>query len=100
MPVLTHAMIDAGRTPAGAWNRKQLAVLGVTWPPRHGWKQTIVGKEYTNEDLSEFMELGKTGNVKPGLNPIAVDKAIKRITQLERELSLLKADLQGLMTRD
>lgn len=29
---------EAARTPAGGWNRDQLAAWGLPWPPPKGWK--------------------------------------------------------------
>jgi len=37
----TREQIEAGRTPRGGWSRRQLAEWGVSWPPPHGWKQTL-----------------------------------------------------------
>lgn len=35
------AMIEAGRTPAGGFTRKQLAAWGVPWPPPQGWRKEL-----------------------------------------------------------
>jgi hypothetical protein len=35
---LTEQQIEAGRSPKGGWNRKQLAAWGVPWPPPKGWR--------------------------------------------------------------
>ena len=42
--VVTQELIEALQSPAGAWSRKNLAFLGVSWPPVKGWKQRILGK--------------------------------------------------------
>ena len=39
---LTIAEIEAGRTPAGGWTKKQLAEWGVPWPPPKGWKRRLL----------------------------------------------------------
>ena len=35
------------RTGRGGWTRKQLAGLGVPWPPPKGWKNKLLGKKIT-----------------------------------------------------
>ncbi|MFD4257599.1 TnsA endonuclease N-terminal domain-containing protein [Streptomyces sp. NPDC058534] len=34
--------IEAARSPAGGWSRKQLADWGVPWPPPKGWKERLI----------------------------------------------------------
>lgn len=34
--------VEACKTPAGGWTRKQLAAWGVQWPPRQGRQNTRV----------------------------------------------------------
>ncbi|MFF1785591.1 TnsA endonuclease N-terminal domain-containing protein [Kitasatospora sp. NPDC058243] len=44
-PVIpTLEEIEAARTPAGGWTRRQLAAWGVSWPPTKGWKQNLVNQ--------------------------------------------------------
>jgi hypothetical protein len=38
----TAEEIEAAKTPAGGWTRKQLAQWGVEWPPRQGWKRRLI----------------------------------------------------------
>lgn len=33
--------IEAAMTPAGSWTRAQLALWGVRWPPRPGWRKAL-----------------------------------------------------------
>jgi hypothetical protein len=42
------------------WNRPQLALLGVAWPPAQGWKQTLLGKEISEETARRLEELRDT----------------------------------------
>ncbi len=37
----SHEEIEAARTPAGGWKRKQLELWGVPWPPPRGWKKAL-----------------------------------------------------------
>ena len=42
------------------WNRPQLALLGVAWPPAQGWKQTVLGKEISEETARRLEALRDT----------------------------------------
>ncbi|MCH4850584.1 hypothetical protein LF907_08270 [Bifidobacterium pseudolongum] len=33
--------VEAARTPAGGWTKKQLAQWGVPWPPPKGWRERL-----------------------------------------------------------
>ena len=50
--------LDSLKTPAGGYTRETLLTLGVTWPPKRGWKKEIIDKYYrrlarqTNKTLS------------------------------------------------
>lgn len=39
---LTEKEIEAGKSPAGGFTKKQLAEWGVPWPPPAGWRQALV----------------------------------------------------------
>ena len=51
---LTHYLIEQAATAAGGWRKKQLAVLGVPWPPPKGWKKEIAGSKITVKQAKEF----------------------------------------------
>lgn len=55
---LTHEKLMAGLN-CGAINALQLAVLGMTWPPRSGWIRRVVGMEIPKEDYKRFLALRK-----------------------------------------
>jgi hypothetical protein len=44
LPRLTPEEVEAGRSPAGGFTRKQLAAWGVLWPPPAGWLQGPVAR--------------------------------------------------------
>ena len=44
MGIITQELIESYRTKNGGWTKDILAAFGVSWPPQHGWKQTILGK--------------------------------------------------------
>ncbi len=50
---VTKEQIEAARTPAGGWTRKQLELWGVKWPPHKGWKTRLQnGKDPNGRWLS------------------------------------------------
>lgn len=59
---LTKQMIFAGRSVRGGWNAKQLALLGVAWPPKKGWIWKIAGTEIPGERYARFLQLTKRGD--------------------------------------
>lgn len=67
---LTREFIDQGKSARGGWNRKQLALLGIPWPPPRGWPKKLEGKELSDEDAAKFLELtGKTKATTRVLSP-------------------------------
>ena len=67
--MLTLAMIDAGSNGPGGWNREQLKLIGVTWPPKSGWKERAIGREITKNDYDRFLALcGVTGRQRENID--------------------------------
>ncbi len=61
MKKVTREFLEAGRSDAGGWNRKQLETLGVEWPPLEGWRKRLIGSDLPDEAYDKFLELrGKT----------------------------------------
>lgn len=56
---LTREMIFEGQTPRGAWNRNQLEIIGVPWPPIHGWIDRAIGQEISPAQFEKFKSLGQ-----------------------------------------
>lgn len=59
--ILTHELMEAGRSGAGAFNLSQLRALGVElpekgWPPS-GWPRKLLGKEISQERYDAFISL-------------------------------------------
>lgn len=46
---LTQQIIHSAGTSGMGFNFHQLYVLGVKWPPKHGWLQGLVGREVSDE---------------------------------------------------
>lgn len=53
--LLTSAILDAGRSSNGGWNKKQFEVLGLSWPPCTGWKHASVNNLYSKEEIELFL---------------------------------------------
>ena len=54
---ITNAFIDSGKSSKGAWNARQLRLLGVEWPPQKGWKCDIIGTKIVKEAAEQFLAL-------------------------------------------
>ena len=53
--LLTKQLIEDGLSPKGGYNRKQLAILGVDWPPQKGWKNALIGTLVTQKQYQDFL---------------------------------------------
>ncbi len=51
---LTREYIMKHRTARGAWTRAQIEALGLEWPPRKGWIDTVIGRELTEAQARQF----------------------------------------------
>ncbi len=56
---ITEELIAAGTSERGGWSKRQLALLGVDWPPVGGWKKSIIGRPISEEDAEEFLRLAR-----------------------------------------
>lgn len=54
---ITRETINQGMSEAGGWNRKQTELLGLPWPLPHGWIREIVGKDFSEETVNQFLAL-------------------------------------------
>lgn len=52
----TEDHMQQGASRRGAWSRIQLAHLGISWPPKHGWRRKLIGSQVNVEDLKRFLE--------------------------------------------
>lgn len=48
---LTLEEVEAGRSPAGGWNKATLAAWGVPWPPPKGWKEQLMSDDADGDDI-------------------------------------------------
>lgn len=54
MFTITDQWLMDNRTDGGGWTREQLAVLGVSWPPKSGWKDRVIGTQIPYETAELF----------------------------------------------
>lgn len=43
-----------------AWTGAQFKILGVSWPPVHGWKRKVLGRQLTEEQADAFAAAATT----------------------------------------
>lgn len=52
---ITENCFKSWTTDAGGFTRAQINLLGLDWPPVHGWKVRLIGTEITNELYQEIL---------------------------------------------
>lgn len=58
---ITAEWIQDYATRKGGWTQEQLRILGVSWPPKSGWLDKLVGQELSNEKAQQFQQLSPRG---------------------------------------
>jgi len=56
---LTKEMLAQGASDRGGYSRKQVEVLGGSWPHTPGWQKALIGREVSDEAFAEFVKLAK-----------------------------------------
>lgn len=56
---VTPEFIEQGKSAHGGWSKRQLAILGVQWPPQPGWKPRAIGREIAQAEANEFLRIGE-----------------------------------------
>lgn len=62
--VLTKEYIHKHKTKRGAWTKVQIEALGLSWPPRQGWINELIGTTVTPDQACTF-ENGKNSRASP-----------------------------------
>ncbi len=62
---ITKEFIEKGVSNEGGYTKQQLAILGVAWPPKTGWKNRCVGKTITDNKAKEFLGVNKQRALQP-----------------------------------
>lgn len=58
---ITFDWLTKNCTRRGGYNRVQIEAVGLKWPPRHGWKNRIVGREITEQQQQLFESFSDGG---------------------------------------
>lgn len=53
---VTNDWLLKWQTPKGGYNKRQLTLLGIAWPPTRGWKHDVLGMEI-DEDMARAFEI-------------------------------------------
>lgn len=62
--IITHEIIEAGKSSNNGWNGKQVRLLGEDMTKK-GWLRRLIGKEFPEEVVNQFLAL-KDVHLKPG----------------------------------
>lgn len=62
---VTQEFLDKHKTKRGAYTKAQLELIGVSWPPKKGWKEKVIGRELTKQQEKEFIKAKNPKAVKP-----------------------------------
>lgn len=55
--ILTRTILHSAGTVGVGFNRAQLSLLGVSWPPQKGWLSRLVGTEVPEETWQTVLRL-------------------------------------------
>ncbi len=81
----TSEIIESIRTPAGGFTRKGLESIGVSWPPKKGWKRKLI-----QEDALATEEAGTSMS-----NVIAFPEPFKFTVPEEDDYQLVKFHIKA-----
>lgn len=56
---MTMEQIILGMSGSGGYKKKQIEILGLTWPLEKGWKKTVIDKYYPKIDIERFVNYNK-----------------------------------------
>jgi ribonuclease HI len=77
LEILTQEHLILASSKGGGYKAKQLQLLGLKWPPKKGWKNTIIGKMYKPETIKTFVEFNRE-NTNNNISQL-IDKNVKNI---------------------
>ncbi len=63
---LTHENLHALGTNGAGWNKKQLEILGISWPPKNGWLKKLIGTEIEEEKYQQLLDFRGAKRTKRG----------------------------------
>lgn len=87
--LMTKEILNAGKSSLGGYTNKQLGLIGLKLPVVDTWKKDVVGLDFPEEALKEFVAL-KDAHLTPELiEKRKAQKAIRREKRkAEREAGL------------
>lgn len=82
-----YQILEKGRRKVnqGAWNKKQMRVLGFDWPPPENWIDLIVNTEVSDDDIELFISLQSPA--KKPLSKKQKKKKKKKLDPMKRDIS-------------
>lgn len=99
---VTEELIQEGSNGPAGWNREQLAIIGVSWPPAHGWRKAALGREITKNDYDRFIALrGATGRQRKNIEgrDVVTEFFIKDVRIKLGEVRIVMMEIEKLIDR-
>jgi hypothetical protein len=95
--LITKEFIESNKTAKGGWNKKQIEAIGLIWPPRKGWKKSVIGDCISFNDAQIFASYS-TPNAKPVKNPLSAKNKILTVENecLKNQVAYLKSQVEDL----
>ena len=53
--ILTEEFLSRASGATGAFSKRQLALIGIDWPPKAGWKHLVVGRDFPDDVLAALL---------------------------------------------
>jgi hypothetical protein len=78
---ITMQIILMGKSSRGGWGREQMRLLGVPWPPKHGWVEKVVGTRISREAYNKFLSL-KDKHLNKGDGEFSKFESFRSLVQL------------------
>ena len=88
---VTKVWLNMYTTEKGSWTAKQLACLGIGWPPRKGWINRAVGTVILVSVKEQFEQLAK----EPVKEKVTIQQLERRIMIIESEMERMKLNLNN-----
>jgi len=83
---LTKDHLMAARSQLGGYSNKQLAFIGLKMPLEKAWRKSVVGKQFPEEAIAEFIALKDAH-----LTPAKILAAKRREERKEQRIARRKA---------
>jgi hypothetical protein len=90
---LTHESLHAIGTSNGVdWNRKQLEILGVSFPPKKGWLKKLIGTEITDVQYQNLIMMRNVKQNQSKAKETAKERKLEPMSQAEQGALLKRLD--------